>query len=74
MGHYFEGMLVFTFRVGALRDRTGFQILLDEITAAALRALFRDGLAPGDEIAIGITVAPIESSAALGTPLNNLAF
>ncbi len=59
--------------ISALRDRTRFQVLLYQITAAAFGTFLRNGLTPSDEVTLRIAVATVESSTALGPPLNDFA-
>ena len=59
-GRLRRGLLVLALGVGALPDGAGLQPLLDHVGAAALGALLRHGLAPGDELAVGIAVAAVE--------------
>src|SRR5438128_1931317 len=67
-------MFEFALCVRTLRYRTGLQVLLNEITAAALRALLRNRFSPCHEIAVRIAIAAVESSSAFRTALHNLAF
>src|SRR5262249_55053598 len=54
--------------------RPRLQPLLDHVGTAALRALLLHRLTPGDKGAVGIAIAAVEGLAALGPPLDNLAF
>jgi len=66
-------MLIAAILIGTLRHRACFQKLLNQVAGPALRTLFRNGPAPGDEIAIGIPITAIECPASLRAPLHDFA-
>jgi hypothetical protein len=57
-----------------LKKCARFQIFLDEIRIAAIRALLGDRPGPRHEIAIGVTVTAVKRLAALGSAFDYFAF
>src|SRR5205814_1209838 len=78
LSRYFDGLrrglLMLALDVRALPHRACLQPLLDHVRTAALGTLLLYGLAPRDELTIGVAIAAVESLALLRTPLNDFAF
>src|SRR5690349_24802000 len=72
-GGFGSGAFVLALFVGTGDDGSGFQSLLDEVLAAAGRALLRDGLVGGSELALGVVGAAVESVALAGALLHQFA-
>src|SRR5579859_6338079 len=66
--------LVVAFLVGTGDDRAGFQVLFDQIFAAAARTLFRDRLVCRSELALGIIPAAIKRVALARAFFDKVAF
>ena len=68
-----EFPLVFAAARGALQERARLKVFLHQIGITAIRTLLGDGPCPCDEIAIRITIAPVECLAPLRATFHHFA-